>query len=137
MPRRIAPNTARAAWRPARPRGSPPTPRGAHDNLAGLIAFYSIVHFEPHELALVMRELRKVLVPGGLALVSFHAGNEVVHVDDLFGAPVNLDFRFHAPADVVKAMQAARFVVFEHVEREPYEGAEYQSRRCYLLARAV
>jgi hypothetical protein len=27
--------------------------------------------------------------------------------------------------------------VIEHAEREPYEGVEYPSRRCYLLARAV
>lgn len=106
-------------------------------SLAGIIAFYSIVHFEPDELGVIMRELRMVLAPGGLALISFHVGNEVVHVDDLFGAPVNLDFRFHAPADVIAAMRAAPFAVIEHVEREPYEGAEYQSRRCYLLARTV
>jgi hypothetical protein len=27
--------------------------------------------------------------------------------------------------------------VIERVEREPYEAAEYPSRRCYLIARAV
>jgi hypothetical protein len=78
-----------------------------------------------------------VLASDGLALVSFHVGNELVHVDELFGAPVNLDFRFHNPADVVAALRAAPFSVIEQVEREPYEGAEYPSRRCYLLARAA
>src|SRR5262245_9041671 len=106
-------------------------------SLAGIVAFYAIVHAEPHELAIIMRHLRQVLAPGGLALVSFHIGNEVVHVDDLFGAPVNLDFRFHIPADVIAAMRGAQLAVVEHVEREPYEGAEYRSRRCYLLSRAV
>jgi hypothetical protein len=84
-----------------------------------------------------MREMRRVLSSGGLALVSFHVGNDVVHVDDLFGAPVNLDFRFHDPAAMIAALRAAAFAVMEHVEREPYKGAEYPSRRCYLLARAV
>jgi SAM-dependent methyltransferase len=105
--------------------------------LVGLIAFYAIVHTEPDELEAIMHELRRVLAPGGLALVAFHAGNEIVHVDDLFGAPVNLDFRFHVPSAVVSAMRAASFAVIEHTEREPYAGAEYQSRRCYLLASAV
>jgi hypothetical protein len=41
--------------------------------LAGLVAFYAIVHFELNELSSISRELRRVLVPGGLALVSFHA----------------------------------------------------------------
>lgn len=34
-------------------------------------------------------------------------------------------------------MQGRGFTVTERVEREPYEGAEYPSRRCYLLARAT
>src|SRR5262249_45191561 len=106
-------------------------------SLAGLVAFYSIVHFESAELGGVMRQLRRVLAPGGLALVSFHVGDQVVHVDDLFGAPVDLDFRFHAPSTVSEAMRAAELDVIERVEREPYEGAEYRSRRCYLLGRAI
>jgi hypothetical protein len=84
-----------------------------------------------------MRGLRRVLVPGGLALVAFHTGNEVIHVDDLFGVAVDLDFRFHDPSLVVAAMHAERLAVTEHIEREPYEGVEYPSRRCYLLAKAV
>lgn len=105
--------------------------------LAGIVAFYSIVHFRPDELDKVFQEIRRVLMPGGLALISFHAGDEVVHVDDLFGAPVSLDFRFHVPGAVVEALRCAKLAVIEHVEREPYEGAEYPSRRCYLFARAA
>jgi SAM-dependent methyltransferase len=106
-------------------------------SLAGIVAFYAIVHFESTELDAIMLELRRVLAPGGLALVSFHVGDQIVHVDDLFGARVNLDFRFHSPREVVDALRSAHFAVTEHVEREPYEGAEYPSRRCYLLARAA
>jgi SAM-dependent methyltransferase len=106
-------------------------------SLVGLVAFYSIVHFDSAELDGVMVQLRRVLALGGLALLSFHMGDQVVHVDDLFGAPVSLDFRFHAPHTVIEALRAAHFAVIERVEREPYEGAEYPSRRCYLLARAI
>jgi SAM-dependent methyltransferase len=106
-------------------------------SLAGVVLFYSIVHFHVTELAPIFREMRRVLVPGGLALVAFHVGGQVVHVDDLFGARVSLDFRFHVPDDVVTALRSADLAVIEHVEREPYEGAEYPSRRCYLLARAA
>jgi SAM-dependent methyltransferase len=106
-------------------------------SLAGVVAFYSIVHFSPAELGPVFREMRRVLSPGGLALISFHVGDEVVHVDDLYGSPVSLDFRFHVPGTVVEALRGAQLAVLESVEREPYEGAEYPSRRCYLLARAA
>jgi SAM-dependent methyltransferase len=105
--------------------------------VAGVVAFYSIVHFDLEELGPVFRELRRVLAPGGLALIAFHVGDEVVHVEDLFGAPVCLDFRFHEPGRVVEALRIAGLTVLEHVEREPYEGVEYQSRRCYLFARAA
>lgn len=105
-------------------------------SLAGIVAFYSIVHFGPDELGTVFQQIRRVLMPEGLALISFHIGDEVVHVDDLFGSPVSLDFRFHVPSVVVEALRCAQLAVIEHVEREPYEGAEYPSRRCYLLARA-
>ncbi len=109
----------------------------ADASLVGIVAFYSIVHFRPTELGVVFQEARRVLMPGGLALISFHVGDEVVHVDDLFGSPVSLDFQFHVPGVVIEALRCARLAVFEHVEREPYEGAEYPSRRCYLLARAA
>jgi len=106
-------------------------------SLAGIVAFYSIVHFTADELGDVMREMRRVMVAGGCALVAFHVGDDVVHVDELFGASVELDFRFHMTGRVVNALCAAHFDVIEHVERAPYEGAEYPSRRCYLLARSV
>jgi SAM-dependent methyltransferase len=109
----------------------------ADASLAGIVSFYSIVHFEAAELSNIFQQMRRVLAPGGLALVAFHIGDQVVHLDDLFGAPVSLDFRFHIPGEVVEELQQAHLPVIEHTEREPYEGVEYPSRRCYLLARAV
>jgi SAM-dependent methyltransferase len=105
--------------------------------LAGLISFYSIVHFDAAELTEVLKEFRRLLAPGGVLLIAFHIGDQTVHVDDLWGRPVALDFRFHSPSRVAEALRAAGFVVTESVEREPYEGVEYPSRRCYLFARAV
>jgi SAM-dependent methyltransferase len=106
-------------------------------SLAGVVLFYAIVHFTDDELGAVMAEVHRVLIPGGLVLVTFHIGDEIVHRNDLFGAPVDLDFRFHPVATVIEALRLSHFEVIEQTEREPYAGVEYQSRRGYLLGKAV
>ncbi|HEV7667642.1 MAG TPA: methyltransferase domain-containing protein [Thermoanaerobaculia bacterium] len=104
-------------------------------SLAGIVAFYSVIHFEPAQLDLAFREMRRVLAPDGVLLVSFHVGDRTIHLDELWGRAVCLDFRFLEPGEIVAALRTAGLSVTESVEREPYEGAEYPSRRCYLLAR--
>ena len=106
-------------------------------SLVGVVAFYSIVHFSSRELEPVLGHIRRVLSPGGLMLLSFHVGDQAVHVEELFGASVSLDFQFHMPSQIIESLCTCGLVVIEHVEREPYEGAEHPSRRCYLFARAV
>jgi SAM-dependent methyltransferase len=106
-------------------------------SFGGAVLFYSIVHFAPGELPAVFRELARVLVPGGRALVAFHAGDQVIHRDELFGARVDLDFRFHDPDAVARALGAAGLPVVEHTVRGPYPEVEHPSRRAYLLAARV
>jgi len=108
-------------------------PAGA---LAGIVAFYSLIHIGEPEMGATLRELRRVLAPGGLLLVAFHIGEETVHRDELWGHPVSLDFRFLMPSLMVARLIEAGFVVLERVEREPYPEVEHPSRRCYLLARS-
>lgn len=107
----------------------------ADESLAGIVAFYSIVHFDAQGIDAVFKECSRVLSSAGLILLAFHIGDEVVHADDLFGQPVNLDFRFHHPTDVMNTLKSNHLTVIESTEREPYEGAEHQSRRAYILAR--
>lgn len=104
--------------------------------LAGIVAFYSLIHIDEREMASTLRELRRVLAPGGLLLIAFHVGEETVHRDELWGHSVSLDFRFLMPALMVTSLVEAGLVVLERVEREPYPAVEHASRRCYLLARA-
>jgi ubiquinone/menaquinone biosynthesis C-methylase UbiE len=103
-------------------------------SLAGIVAFYSIVHFTPGELPGVFREFRRVLCAGGLLLLAFHMGTERVARDELWGRPVALEFQFFEPHDVLAKLASAGFRVIELVEREPYPEVEYSSRRSYMLA---
>ncbi|MEO6259630.1 MAG: methyltransferase domain-containing protein [Thermoanaerobaculia bacterium] len=106
-------------------------------SLAGIVALYSIIHLDSSELATAFREFRRVLTSTGVLLLSFHVGDQTVHLDELFGQSVSLDFHFLLPGSVIAALHAAGFLVTESIEREPYEGAEYPSRRCYLFARTI
>jgi len=105
--------------------------------LAAIVAFYSLIHIAEPEMGPTLRELRRVLAPGGLLLVAFHIGEETVHRDELWGHAVSLDFRFLMPSAMVAHLEAAGFLVMERIEREPYPEVEHPSRRCYLLARSA
>lgn len=103
--------------------------------LAGICAFYSLIHIEESEMVPTLREFRRVLSPDGVLLVAFHIGQQTVHLDEMWGHPVSLDFRFFLPEAMMASLNEAGFQVLEQCEREPYAGVEHPSRRCYLLAR--
>jgi len=106
------------------------------ESWAGIAAFYAIVNFPPDDLPTVMQEMNRALHPGGWLLLSFHIGEQIEHVDNLWGCCVSLDFYFFAVKQVTDALLAAGFQINEVIERGPYSPeVEYQSRRAYLFAR--
>jgi SAM-dependent methyltransferase len=108
----------------------------ADASLAGIAAFYAMVHLPREAVADVFREMARVLKPGGLLLLAFHIGDETLHRDAWWDRPVNLDFRFFSPQAIVRDLEAAGLVVEEVIEREPYAPeVEHQSRRAYVFAR--
>jgi ubiquinone/menaquinone biosynthesis C-methylase UbiE len=104
-------------------------------SLAGIAAFYAIVHVAGDALAAALAEIRRVLAPGAPLLVAFHVGDEVVHRDEMWDRPVDLDFVFHQPDAVASALAACGLACEETILRDPYEGVEHPSRRAYLWAR--
>jgi SAM-dependent methyltransferase len=105
------------------------------DAWKAIVAMYSIVHLPPASLPEVFREWRRVLAPGGVALVSFHIGTEPVHRDEWWGHEVSIDFLFFQTGEVTGALEAAGFTVESAAERDPYPEVEYPSRRAYIVAR--
>lgn len=107
----------------------------ADDSWAGIAAFYSIIHIAPELMVETLRELRRVLKPNGLLLLSFHIGSESIHLDEWWGHKVSVDFFFLDPKTMVSQLIDAGFEVEETIEREPYPDVEHQSRRAYIFAR--
>jgi ubiquinone/menaquinone biosynthesis C-methylase UbiE len=104
--------------------------------LAGIAAFYAIVNIPKESLPSVFREMQRVLQPGGLLLLAFHTGDEALHVPELWGRPISLDFFLFQPTSIRAYMEAAGFAIEEIIERDPYSPeVEHQSRRAYIFAR--
>jgi len=101
----------------------------------GVAAFYSIIHIPRPEVACALAELHRVLRPGGALLLAFHIGQETIHLDEWWGQPVSLDFNFYPTAEMKDGLRAAGFALEEAIERDPYPGVEYESRRAYVFAR--
>jgi SAM-dependent methyltransferase len=105
------------------------------ESLAGIAAFYSIIHIPREKIAATLSELRRVLRPGGLLLLVFHIGDETIHLDQWWGRPVNVDFHFLPTAEITTHLTTAGFEMEEIIERDPYPNVEHQSRRAYIFAR--
>ena|SRR5579859_4759225 len=104
--------------------------------LAAVTAFYCICNLPHADLPTAFAELRRVLRPGGLLLLSIHIGDEVKHLEEWWDLPVSLDFYFFPTAEVRAGLEACGFTVLKVVERDPYPDVEHQSRRAYLLCRS-
>jgi SAM-dependent methyltransferase len=108
----------------------------ANGSLAGVIAFYSIIHFDDDQLERAFKEMTRVLRTAGYAALAFHVGDEAIHREQWWDMPVVLDSRF-LPVDLVtRLLEKAGLEVKSVEEREPYAPeVEYQSRRAYIVAR--
>ncbi|MEO8351608.1 MAG: methyltransferase domain-containing protein [Chthoniobacteraceae bacterium] len=102
---------------------------------AGIAAFYSVIHIPGGGMVQALRELLRVLMPGGLLLVGFHLGDDTIHLDEWWGQKVCVDFHFFPSVEMSGYLKTAGFVIEEIIEREPYPEIEHQSRRAYIFAR--
>jgi SAM-dependent methyltransferase len=97
-----------------------------------VVAFYAIVHFNTEDLTKAFNEIYRVLISGGQFLFSFHIGEDLIHRNEFFGKKVDVDFYFFKTEDILELLKRTGFKVVTALERFPYEGIEYPSKRAYL-----
>jgi SAM-dependent methyltransferase len=107
----------------------------ADASLGGIVAFYSIIHVPRDLLPQAFAEMRRVLRPSGILLLSFHLGGEDQHLDEWWDNPVSIDFYFFTRAEIEQHLRDAGFTIEESLERAPYLDVEVETRRAYILAR--
>ncbi|MHC4445337.1 MAG: class I SAM-dependent DNA methyltransferase [Planctomycetota bacterium] len=107
-----------------------------NDSLAGVVAFYAIVHFSLNQVQQVFDEIKRVLQPAGLFLFSYHIGQETIHIEEFLGKQVPVDFMFFQTEDMVDSLKSAKLEIVDIIEREPYPDVEYQSRRAYIFTKS-
>ena len=105
------------------------------DSIGGVVAFYAIVHFTEEQVEIAFLEVFRVLQPGGIFLFTYHIGEETIHLDEFLGKKIDIDFMFFTTDFIFSCLKDSGFEKIKIIEREPYPGVEYESRRAYVFAR--
>ena len=106
-----------------------------NDHFGAAVAFYSIVHFDYHQVKKAFTEIKRVLMNDGEFLFSFHIGDHIIHLDSFLEHPVHIDFYFFE-TDIIKSLLAETgFEIIDILERYPYPDVEHQSKRAYMWAK--
>lgn len=105
-------------------------------SLDGVVSWYSSIHTPADRLPRLFAEFRRVLKPGGHALLAFQVGDEPRHLERPWGHPVSLDFHRRTPEGMAELLSEAGFSVRSRTVRAPEPELDEKVPQAYLVARA-
>jgi ubiquinone/menaquinone biosynthesis C-methylase UbiE len=86
--------------------------------LAGLVAWYSIIHLPPELLPGVFAGFRRVLAPGGHLLIAVKAGDRRIRLQQAYGHQVEYDVHWLPPERLAAQLTEAGLAVHATLVRE-------------------
>ncbi|GAA2087905.1 class I SAM-dependent methyltransferase [Actinomadura alba] len=104
-------------------------------SLAGIVAFYSVIHLPRERVPKALAEFRRALSGEGTLLLAVHVGEGILDTDGWLGHAVRVRATLMSAGELGAMVEAAGFGSVEQHVREPYEG-EYPTRRLYVRASA-
>ncbi|MEV0606168.1 class I SAM-dependent methyltransferase [Polymorphospora rubra] len=97
----------------------------ADDCLTGLLAWFSLIHVPDDEVPTVLAEFFRVVRPGGVLLVGFHAGEgSQLKTEGYGGHPMRVYVHRRSPARVAAWLEAAGFTVAAEMVHRPAPDVE-------------
>lgn len=94
----------------------------ADDSVAGVLAFWSVIHVPDHAVPTVFREFRRVLRRGGPLLVGFHVGDETRHTSEGYtGRRINVDSHYRRPNQIAGWLRDTGFSIEAELVMRPDE----------------
>jgi len=82
------------------------------NSLAGLVAFWSLIHIPDDEMPAVLAGFHRALKPGGLLLTGFHVGDRVrLKTEGYGGHPMRVHVHLRPPERMTTWLQTAGFTV--------------------------
>jgi SAM-dependent methyltransferase len=94
----------------------------ADDSVAGIVAFWSVIHVPDHAVPGVFDEFRRVLRPNGLLLVGFHVGDETRHTSKGYtGRPIHVASHRRQPSTIEAWLRDAGFTIEAELVTGPDE----------------
>jgi SAM-dependent methyltransferase len=92
----------------------------ADDSVAGIVAFWSVIHVPDHAVPGVFEQFRRVLRPGGVVLVGFHVGDETRRASEGYtGSPIDVDSHHRRPSTMTGWLRDAGLTIEAELVMRP------------------
>ena len=100
--------------------------RLADGSLAGVLAWFSLIHIPDEDVPAVLSGFRRVLRPGGVLMLGFHAGDKARrHKTEGYGGhPMDVHVHYRTPARIAGWLTAAGFTVDIEMVHHAASGTE-------------